>query len=526
MTAQQPQHEDETLAKMRAAQAEGYSLFPLWRELLADCDTPVSAFRKLANGPYTFLLESVEGGERMGRYSFIGIAPDRVLRFRDSIAEWHYLHGDRAGQVESVPCEDLLQLIEAEMGRERVAPVSIPNMTGASLPRFVGGAVGYLGYEMATHFERVPLPAKDTLGLPDAVLIFTDTLLIFDHVAHRARIVTHVHLTDDLATALADAEDRLNSIESGMEERMATGTTRASTKQPHGNDQSANMSQEGYEAGVLAAKEAILAGDAFQIVLSRRMQQSTAAEPFAIYRALRALNPSPYLFFIDCDDFAIAGASPEMLVRVDGREVALHPIAGTRPRGNTSGSDAAYEAELRYDPKEQAEHIMLVDLGRNDVGRIANPGTVRVTQMMDIERYSHVMHLVSHITGALRPELTAYDALRSAFPAGTLTGAPKIRAMGIIAELEGERRGVYGGGVGYFSRNGNLDMAIAIRTVVVKEGVAYVQAGAGLVADSQPAAEFAETERKAEAVWRAVTMAETLTNKRPRASRKKGASDK
>lgn len=500
-------------AAIAHAQTEGYTLFPVWREVLADCETPVSAYRKLAGTPYTFLLESVEGGERLARYSFIGLAPERVLRVREQAAEWLHFQGDRVGETESFTCSDPLAVIAAELARERVAPTTIPGMAGDALPRFIGGAVGYLGYEMAAHFERIPLPDHDELGVPDAILIFTDTLLIFDHVAHRARLLTHARLTGDLAAELATAQARLELLASQLADTPLTGTAFALPAQPAQVDgpQSSPAEQAHYEANVRQAQAAIAAGDAFQIVLSRRTHQATTAAPFAIYRALRALNPAPYLFFLDCADFAIAGASPEMLVRVEEREVALHPIAGTRPRGLTAGSDKALEAELRYDPKEQAEHVMLVDLGRNDVGRIATPGSVRVTQMMDVERYSHVMHLVSHITGALRPELSAFDAVRAAFPAGTLTGAPKIRAMELIAAYEGERRGVYGGGIGYFSRNGNLDMAIAIRTLVIKDSIAYAQAGAGIVADSDPAAEFRETQRKAEGLWRAVTLAETMT---------------
>ncbi len=516
---------DETLTAMRAAQAEGYTLFPIWRETLADCETPVSAFRKLARGPYTFLLESVEGGERLARYSFVGIAPERVLRIHGTSAEWRDLRVPSLPKV-VVECLDPLAIIQAELRRDRVAPtmsggpngaIGSTGSPGGVLPRFIGGAVGYLGYETVARFERVPLPTHDTLSLPDTVMIFTDTLLVFDHVAHRARIVTHVRLEGDLATQLEQARERLTEIERGLEGGYADAGHQTSS-QPTQIVGDGASDQAEYEEKVRIAQEAILAGDAFQIVLSRRMSRATTAQPFNVYRALRALNPSPYLFYLDCNEFAIAGASPEMLVRVEGHEVALHPIAGTRPRGQTSGADAAYEAELRYDPKEQAEHVMLVDLGRNDVGRIARPGTVRVAQMMEVERYSHVMHLVSHITGTLRDDLTAYDAVRATFPAGTLTGAPKIRAMEIIADLEGERRGIYGGGVGYFSRDGNLDMAIAIRTLLLKDGMAYAQAGAGIVADSQPTAEYHETQRKAEALWRALDLAETLPNGSPQAS--------
>jgi anthranilate synthase component 1 len=500
---------DDLLDAMRAAQQEGFTLFPIWREVLADCETPVSAFRKLARGPYTFLLESVEGGERLARYSFVGALPERVMRLRGTTAEWRWRRGPRAGEAASEACDDPLLLVQRELERDRVAPVTMPAAPGMTLPRFSGGAVGYLGYEIAAKFERVPVPERDPLGLPEAVLIFSDALLIFDHVAHRARIVAHARLDgDDLAAARADALAQIDAIEAALDSPIPPEPESSRGQRSASGGEQKKTGRLTFERHVALAKEAIAAGDAFQIVLSRRMERPTAASPLAIYRALRALNPSPYLFFLDCEDFAIAGASPEMLVRVESREVALHPIAGTRPRGATSGADASFEAELRYDPKEQAEHIMLVDLGRNDVGRVSQPGSVRVTQMMEVERYSHVMHLVSHITGALRPELSSFDAVRAAFPAGTLTGAPKVRAMEIIAQLEGERRGVYGGGIGYFGRDGNLDMAIAIRTLVIKDGVAIGQAGAGIVADSDPAAEFQETERKADALWHAVDLAE------------------
>jgi anthranilate synthase component 1 len=510
---------------MANARREGYTLYPVWREVLADCETPVSAYRKLATGPYTFLLESVEGGERLARYSFIGLLPEKVLRVHGAAGEWLFPHD--GGRIEPFTCADPLAVIAAELNRARVAPAEIPGMPGAALPRFIGGAVGYLGYEMVAHFERIPIPDADPVKVPDAVLIFTDTLLIFDHVAHRARLLTHADIAGDVGAGLTEAEARLDALQQSLANTPLSATAFAIPAQPERMDgpQSTKAEQARFELNVRRAQEAIAAGDIYQMVLSRRTHQTTQADPFTIYRALRALNPAPYLYYIDCADFTIAGASPEMLVRVEEREVALHPIAGTRPRGLTSGADKALEAELRYDEKEQAEHIMLVDLGRNDVGRIATPGSVRVTQMMDVERYSHVMHLVSHITGSLRADLSAFDAVRAAFPAGTLTGAPKVRAMELIAEYENERRGVYGGGIGYFSRNGNLDMAIAIRTLVIKDGVAYAQAGAGVVADSDPASEFRETQRKAEALWRAVTLAETMTvaspgTRKPRRSAK------
>lgn len=499
------------LSALHAAKAEGYTLYPLWREVLADCDTPVSAYRKLASHqPYTFLLESVEGGERLARYSFIGLMPERVLVVRGNEAEMRVLRDDITIENATMPCNDPLAIIEQELARDRVAPVPPPSIPGSSLPRFTGGAVGYLGYETVARYEPIPLPERDPLHLPEVVMMFMDTILIFDHVAHRARILTHVRLDDDVEVALERAEMRLEKIENTLEGPIPP-MKHPRASRPTDAQLTTTMTEPQYEEAVLKAKEAILAGDAFQIVLSRSSSRPIVSDAFTVYRALRALNPSPYLYYLDCGDFMIAGASPEMLVRVEDGEVALHPIAGTRPRGMTPGTDAAFEAELRYDPKEQAEHVMLVDLGRNDVGRIAVPGSVRVAQMMEIERYSHVMHLVSHITGALRKNLTPFDAVRAAFPAGTLTGAPKVRAMQIIAELEGERRGVYGGGIGYFGRNGNVDMAIAIRTCVIKDNIATVQAGAGIVADSVPAMEFQETERKAEALWRAIDTAENIS---------------
>ncbi len=499
------------LSALHAAKDAGYTLYPLWREVLADCDTPVSAYRKLAsNQPYTFLLESVEGGERLARYSFIGLMPERVLVVHGKEAEMRVLREDISIASATMPCTDPLAIIEQELARDRVAPVPPPSLPGSSLPRFIGGAVGYLGYETIAHYEPVTLPENDRLKLPEIVMMFMDTLLIFDHVAHRARILTHVHLEDDIDAALARAEARLEKIENMLDGPIPP-MKHPRASRPTDNRIVTTMTEDQYTDAVLKAKEAILAGDAFQIVVSRSSFRPIVADAFTVYRALRALNPSPYLFYLDCCDFMIAGASPEMLVRVEDGEVALHPIAGTRPRGNTPGTDAALEAELRYDAKEQAEHVMLVDLGRNDVGRVAVPGSVRVAQMMEIERYSHVMHLVSHITGALRENLTSFDAVRSAFPAGTLTGAPKIRAMQIISELEGERRGVYGGGIGYFGRNGNVDIAIAIRTCVIKDAIATVQSGAGIVADSVPETEFQETERKAEALWRAIESAENIS---------------
>jgi anthranilate synthase component 1 len=494
------------------------ALMPVWREVPADLETPVSAYLKLARGPYSYLLESVEGGERLARYSFVGVDPYLALTLRGEEAELRWLAGPRAGTRERRPCHDPLALVQAELARRPVEPLP-------GLPRFRGGAVGYLGYEVVTRFEpRVAVPPRDPLGLPEAVLLFSDTLLIFDHVRHSARLVTYLDPEDaggDELRARAEAERRLDVLErrllharparrTGAPHPVAApgGTERAAREAEIQAGDSYLAPRQRYEAAVRSAQEYIRAGDCFQIVPSRRIARATQAPPFEVYRALRSINPSPYMFYLALGEVAVAGASPELLVRVEDGEVAIHPIAGTRPRGATPAEDAALEAELRADEKERAEHVMLVDLGRNDVGRVSEPGSVRVTQFLDVERYSHVMHLVSHVTGRLRADLTPFDALRAGFPAGTVSGAPKIRAMEVIAELEGERRGVYAGAVGYFGFDGNLDTCIALRTLVLKEGVAYAQAGGGVVYDSDPGREYEETENKLRAVLLALEEAE------------------
>jgi anthranilate synthase component 1 len=482
-------------------------LSPVWREVAADLDTPVSAYLKLASGRYGYLLESVEGGERLARYSFVGADPYLVLRVRDGVATYRWLAGPSAGTIEHAPCADPLEAVRAELERRPVAP------SPPGLPRFLGGAVGYLSYEVAARYEpTVGIPADDPLGLPDSVFMFSDTLLIFDHARHTAKLLTYAESEatgGNDARAQAEAQARLDA----MEQRLRQAAPRLPRGQRVRRSSAAIApsrleSRTAYEAAVERAKEYIRAGDAFQVVPSRRIARPTTAHPFEVYRALRSIDPSPYMFYLALDDLAVAGASPELLVRVDDGEVAIHPIAGTRRRDSDPAKDAALEAELRADEKERAEHVMLVDLGRNDVGRVSAPGSVRVTQFLDVERYSHVMHLVSHVTGRLRDGLTPYDALRAGFPAGTVSGAPKVRAMQILAELEGQRRGIYAGAVGHIGFDGNLDTCIAIRTLVFKGGVAYAQAGGGIVADSVPAAEFAETENKLGAALRALDEAE------------------
>ncbi|MGH2506457.1 MAG: anthranilate synthase component I [Ktedonobacteraceae bacterium] len=486
-----------------------HPLLPLCCDLLADMETPVSAYCKTARGPYSFLLESVAGGERIARYSFIGIDPYLVLTHRGETATLHYMDRASGERVEEVACYDPLTIIQAELGQYRlVTPITKQR---DELPRFHGGAVGYLAYEAAARFERLPIPEKNTLGLPLAVFSFTETVLVFDHLKHRVRIVTHLHLD---APNLEDEYQRCSAILADVQQRLQQELCFPVEPAPRAEHEPirvvSNRTQAEFEAMVEQAREYILAGDIFQVVPSQRLSRPVNAAPFTVYRALRTINPSPYMFFLDLADFHIIGASPELLVRVEDNEVTIHPLAGTRGRGTNADEDEHLAEELRHDPKERAEHVMLLDLGRNDVGRVSQPGTVQVTECMEIERYSHVMHLVSNVVGQLRTDISPYEALRAGFPAGTVSGAPKIRAMEIISELEGDQRGIYAGAVGYFSHSGNLDTAIALRTMVMKDGVAYIQAGCGIVADSDPAAEYEESMNKARATLRALEMAEQI----------------
>jgi anthranilate synthase component 1 len=469
-----------TLEEVRRLKKHG-NLIPVCRDIQADLETPVSAYLKIARGNYSFLLESVEGGERLARYSFIGTEPSLVLR------------------TENENPVDPLNLVEKEFAR--LHPVST-----ADLPRFHGGMVGYLSYEVARHFERLPCPDQDPQELPESVLMLADTLLVFDHITHKIKVVSHAHLDGDVDTAYREATCKIDDLVDRLEQPMHSEALK--NPPPNRSAVSSNFSPAKFEAIVSHAKEYIYAGDVIQAVLSQRLARRTYANPFAIYRALRSINPSPYMYYLHLGDFYIAGASPELLVRVEDGIVSTHPIAGTRRRGKDVTEDLALEEELKNDEKERAEHIMLVDLGRNDIGRISEPGTVEVTQLMDVERYSHVMHLVSHVQGKLRARLSQFDALRSCFPAGTVSGAPKIRAMEIIAELEREKRGPYAGAVGYFDFSGNLDTAITIRTIIIKNNIAYIQAGAGIVADSVPEQEYQESLNKAQALLAAIDQAE------------------
>ena len=476
-----------TLQETKKLAGQG-NLVPVYREINADLETPVSAYLKVARSPYSFLLESVEGGERMARYSFIGAEPYQVLK---------------TGPGQTYGAVDPMVTLKAELDRYKLVPIP-------GLPRFHGGAVGFLAYDIIRYFEpRVPMPDDDPLALPESVFMFTDTLLVFDHVKHTIKVVSHAHLYDDVNNSYQEAVNRIDDMVSRLssplpELAMEPGVSTSPKSWPI----TSNFTQDEYQAAVLRAKEHIYAGDIIQVVLSQRLARKTEAHPFDIYRALRAVNPSPYMYYLQLDDFYLVGSSPEMLVRVEEGMIDYHPIAGTFPRGTNPQEETALEEQLKNDEKERAEHIMLVDLGRNDVGRVSEPGTVRVPQLMEVERYSHVIHLVSHVVGRLRPELTPFDALRACFPAGTVSGAPKIRAMEIIADVEGERRGPYAGAVGYFSFSGNMDTAITIRTIVIKDGVAYVQAGGGIVADSIPQSEYQETLNKAKALLTAIDRAE------------------
>ncbi|HEU5229446.1 MAG TPA: anthranilate synthase component I [Ktedonobacteraceae bacterium] len=506
----------QSIADPFAATSPRRPLLPLYCDILADMETPISAYCKTAQRPYSFLLESVTGGERIARYSFIGLDPYLVMIHRGEEATLHKMHNGTlpyTTEVETVPCYDPLKLVEAEL--ERYHLVIPPGMAQNELPKFHGGAVGYLAYDAVARFEHLPVPEQNTLDLPLAVFCFTETVLVFDHVKHRVRIITHLHLDEaDLAAEYQRGCAVIEDVQRRLHLPVCLPQEPEPVLDPEALRVTSNRSQEAFEAMVRRSIEYIRAGDIFQVVPSQRLSRHVNASPLTIYRALRAINPSPYMFFLDLDDFHIVGASPELLVRFEDHEVTIRPIAGTRPRGSDLQSDSLLAQELKDDPKERAEHIMLLDLARNDVGRVSVAGSVQISEFMEIERYSHVMHLVSNVTGRLREDISPFDALRAGFPAGTVSGAPKIRAMEIISELEGEQRGVYGGAVGYFSHSGNQETAIALRTMVVKDGRAYIQAGGGVVADSIPGGEYQESLNKAKALLRALDEAEKIAQER------------
>jgi anthranilate synthase component 1 len=482
------------------------ALVPVYRELSADLETPVSVYLKLHGHGPSFLLESVEKAEQIGRYSFLGFNPRRQIIVRGHEAT--ILNNGRAEMRPLADGEDPLHIVASELARYQ--PVAPLHEVAQDLPRFLGGAVGYLGYDLVRFFERLPDTESDELCLPDLHLIVTDTLIVFDHVRHRLLLYANASVPPgtDLDAAYDEAIGRLDAVEAQV--RAPLPPSPASSAQPT-DKLASNMGRDQFELAVRQAKEYIAAGDIFQVVLSQRLTRPTSADPFSIYRALRRLNPSPYMFFLDLGGdppINLIGSSPEMLVRLQGRTAEVRPIAGTRPRGQDEAEDQALEADLLADPKERAEHVMLVDLGRNDLGRVCEFGTVNVPDLLTIERYSHVIHLVSSVAGRLRDDMDAYDLLRATFPAGTVSGAPKVRAMEIIEELEGTRRGPYAGAVGYFGFNGNMDTCITIRTILMQGNVAHLQAGAGIVADSDPTREWEETGHKARALGLAIEMAE------------------
>jgi anthranilate synthase component 1 len=476
------------------------NVVPVACEILGDLETPVSAFLKIHRGRHGFLLESVQGGEKWGRYSFLGTEPARVWRARGHGIEIR----QRDGATLRTEAANTLDALREWLRGLR--PVAVPG-----LPRFSAGAVGYIAYDLVRDFERLPSRAKDDLELPDALFLLADRLLVFDNVKQRIQLIANVFLEDgaDLRRgydgAIASIEDWL----ARLAEPAVVPTLRA--RRDGDAPLRSNLSQAEYEAMVRRAKEYVQAGDVIQVVLAQRFEGELRAAPFNVYRSLRSINPSPYMFFLDLDELSLAGASPEVMVRVENGEVTVRPIAGTRPRGTVERDDVLLEQELLNDPKEAAEHIMLVDLGRNDVGRVAAVGSVEVTERLVVERYSHVMHIVSNVRGKLAAGRDAFDAFRSTFPAGTLSGAPKIRAMEIIEELEPVRRGVYGGAVGYFDLSGNMDTGIAIRTALFKNGRVYVQTGAGIVADSVPEREHLECLNKARGMFQALKAAESLS---------------
>ena len=469
----------------------------LWTRLVADLETPVSAFLKLAEGRRNcFLLESVEGGAVRGRYSIIGLKPDLIWRCEDGVAEINRVA--RYDEAAFEPCD--APPLEALRALLNESHIDLPE----DLPPMAAGLVGYLGYDMVRHMERIPSSNPDTLGVPEALLIRPTIMAIFDAVQDSITVVTPAwpEPGKDARAAYAQAAERLADTVADLE--------RALRLPPGSSDEaleleapSSNTTREEYHAMVEAARKYILAGDIFQVVPSQRFSTPFRLPPFSLYRSLRRLNPSPFLFYLDFGGFSVVGSSPEILVRLRDDAVTIRPIAGTRPRGATRAEDAALAADLLADPKECAEHLMLLDLGRNDVGRVAEVGSVSVTDEMVIEYYSHVMHIVSNVEGKLKPGLDAVDALVGGFPAGTVSGAPKVRAMEIIDELEKAKRGIYAGAVGYFSASGAMDTCIALRTAVVKDEVMYVQAGGGVVADSNPESEFQETVNKAKALFRA-----------------------
>ena len=476
---------------------KGYNRIPLMCEVLADLDTPLSTYTKICNFPYSYLFESVEGGEKWGRYSIIGLPAKKII----SVTGEKVKITENSKLIDEYNTSDPLKEIEKIQQSYKVAQIE-------GMPRFSGGLVGYFGYETIRYIEpRLNKNNKeDPIGSPDILLMVSDEVVVFDNLSGKLFII--VHADPKKNDAYSNALQRLDDISGMLRDNQTNKSQSDNSRDVDENDFVSGFTQKNYEKAVNAIKNYIINGDAMQVVLSQRLSIPFQSKPINLYRALRSLNPSPYMYFLDLEDFQIVGSSPEILVRLEDNIVTVRPIAGTRPRGKTKSEDLALEKDLLEDPKELAEHLMLIDLGRNDLGRVANMGSVNLTDKMIIERYSHVMHIVSNVTGELKKGMNAMDVLRSTFPAGTVSGAPKIRAMEIIDELEPVKRGVYSGAVGYISWNGNMDTAIAIRTAVIKDKTLHIQVGAGIVADSIPKNEWDETMNKGRAIFKAVSLAE------------------
>ncbi len=474
----------------------GYNRIPVIKEVLADLDTPVSTYLKLAEGPYSYLLESVQGGEKWGRYSIIGLPAKQVIK----VFEHHVVVEEHGHSVEEVDVEDPLAWIEQFHQRYSIAPIE-------GLPKFSGGLVGYFGYDTIRYIEPIlgKSPNTDQMGTPDVLLMVSEEVIVFDNLSGKIFFIVMADPSED--GSLQQAQEKINLLEQRLQGGVSRHIKPRSIKVGE-EDFISGFTQDGFENAVARCKQYITDGDVMQVVLSQRLSVPFKARPVDLYRALRGLNPSPYMYFLDLGDHQVVGSSPEILVRFEDDKVTVRPIAGTRPRGKDEAEDLALEADLLADPKELAEHLMLIDLGRNDAGRISEIGSVKVTEKMMIERYSHVMHIVSNVEGVLKPQMSAMDTLRATFPAGTVSGAPKIRAMEIIDELEPVKRGIYSGAVGYYGWAGNMDTAIAIRTAVIKDGTLHMQAGAGIVYDSIPRNEWDETMNKSRAMFRAVTLVE------------------
>jgi anthranilate synthase component 1 len=478
--------------------AEQGNLIPVYQELLMDLETPLSFFKRLERDKYSFLLESVEGSERWARYSFLGTRPHRILKAHGSQIE--ILDAGKTSKLTSdAPLKILAGLLQG------YRPVPVPGV-----PPFFGGALGYVSYNAVEQFHNISGGKSDPLGMPEIFFVFVQTLVAFDNLKHTIKVIDNVQLTErtNLRRAYDASVQRIRKVISSLKKKPRGIEPRDVTQGKSNRRFRSNLTESGFEKAVEAAKEYIKAGDVIQVVLAQRLETETNTDPFEIYRALRFVNPSPYMFYLELEDLRVIGSSPETMVRLNGDTIELRPIAGTRRRGATPEEERELEADLLADPKERAEHIMLVDLGRNDVGRVAEIGTVEVNELMAIERYSHVIHIVSNVRGKLAANKTPFDLFVSAFPAGTVSGAPKIRAMQIISELEPQRRGLYAGAIGYFGYNGNLDTCIVIRTIVMKGKKVYITAGAGIVADSDPQLEYQETLNKARAMFRAIELAE------------------